>query len=138
MTSTTFYQTLLLAGDRIRVLIGPGGLFGVAAVTVGAAGYVEANQNYWGTEANEIYFATKENDTDRALELQRKGAQLRQLVEGGGRNIYAAFKAAMNVRGLPGGYPRPPLRPLSESHLAELRQGFERLGLSVAEAAAAE
>ena len=133
-----FYNTLVLAGDRIRVLIGPGGLFGVAAVTVGAAGYVEANQNYWGTEANEIYFATKENDTDRALELQRKGVRLRQLVEGGGRNIYAAFKAAMNVRGLPGGYPRPPLRPLGEPHLAELRQGFERLGLSVAEAVAAE
>ena len=133
-----FYRTLVLAGDRIRVLIGPGGLFGVAALTVGAAGYVEGIQNYWGKPANDIYYATMAGDRERALELQRKGLLLRQLVDGGGRNIYAAFKAAMNVRGLPGGYPRPPLRPLGEPHLTELGRGFEELGLSVAYQAAAE
>ena len=133
-----FYETLALAGDRIRVLIGPGGLFGVAALTVGAVGYVEGIQNYWGKEGNDIYYATMEGDMERALKLQKKGLFLRQLIDGNGRNIYCAFKAAMNIRGLPGGYPRPPLRPLGEPHLSELRQGFRDFGLSVAERAAAE
>ena len=133
-----FYETLALAGDRIRVLIGPGGLFGVAALTVGAVGYVEGIQNYWGKDGNDIYYATMEGDLERALKLQKQGLFLRQLIDGGGRNIYAAFKAAMNVRGLPGGYPRPPLQPLGEPHLSELRQGFQAFGLSVAERAAAE
>jgi dihydrodipicolinate synthase/N-acetylneuraminate lyase len=133
-----FYETLALAGDRIRVLIGPGGLFGVAALTVGAVGYVEGIQNYWGKDGNDIYYATMDGDMERALKLQKQGLLLRQLIDGGGRNIYAAFKAAMNVRGLPGGYPRPPLQPLGEPHLSELRQGFREFGLSVAERAAAE
>ena len=133
-----FYETLALAGDRIRVLIDPGGLFGVAALTVGAVGYVEGIQNYWGKDGNDIYYATMEGDMERALKLQKDGLLLRQLIDGGGRNIYAAFKAAMNVRGLPGGYPRPPLQPLGEPHLRELRQGFQAFGLSVAERAAAE
>ena len=121
-----------------RVLIGPGGLFGVAALTVGAVGYVEGIQNYWGKDGNDIYYATMEGDMERALNLQKDGLLLRQLIDGSGRNIYAAFKAAMNIRGLPGGYPRPPLQPLGEPHLSELRQGFREFGLGVAEHAAAE
>jgi len=52
--------------------------------------------------------------------------------------MYSSAKAAMNVLGLPGGYPRPPLRPLAPPHLAELRQGLERLGIKGLEVAAAE
>ena len=52
--------------------------------------------------------------------------------------MYTATKAAMNIRGLPGGYPRLPLRPLGEPHLSELRTGLERLGVTPVEAAAAE
>jgi 4-hydroxy-tetrahydrodipicolinate synthase len=133
-----FYQTYVAAGDRIHVFIGPGGLFGVAALTVGAAGYVEGNQNYWPYDSAEIYHATKRNDLERALELQKKGLAVRQLVEANGRYMYSAAKAAMNVLGLPGGYPRLPLRPLGEPHLSELRAGFERLGITGASAQAAE
>jgi 4-hydroxy-tetrahydrodipicolinate synthase len=133
-----FYQTLEAAGDRIHVFIGPGGLFGVAALTVGAAGYVEGNQNYWPYESTEIYYATKKNDLDRALLLQKKGLAVRQLIEGNGRYMYSAAKAAMNVLGLPGGYPRLPLRPLEEPHLSELGAGFERLGIAASTAKAAQ
>jgi dihydrodipicolinate synthase/N-acetylneuraminate lyase len=50
--------------------------------------------------------------------------------------MYPATKAAMNIRGLPGGYPRLPLKPLGEPHLTELRDGLKRFGASVLEAAA--
>ena len=133
-----FYKTLEAAGDRIHVFVGPGGLFGVAAATVGAAGYVEGHQNYWPFESTQIYHATKRGDTELALRVQKKGLALRQLIEGNGRYMYSSAKAAMNVLGLPGGYPRPPLRPLARPHLDELRKGLERLGIKGLEAAAAE
>lgn len=124
-----FYKTLCVAGDRLHVFVGPGGLFGVAAVTVGAAGYVEGNPNYWPYESADIYHLTKRGELAKALELQRKGVALRDLIEANGRNIYSSGKAAMNVLGLPGGYPRLPLRPLAESHLEELRTGLAEIGI---------
>ena len=128
-----WYKTLELAGDRIRVFIGPASKYGLAAVRMGAPGYVEANANYWGAEAAELYFATVNGDDARALALQAKARNLRDLVDVPGQNIYASFKAAMNLRGLPGGNPRLPLRPLPEAHLARLRDGMAALGLSIAE-----
>ena len=133
-----FYQTYVAAGDRIHVFIGPGGLFGVAALTVGAAGYVEGNQNYWPYECTEIYHATKRGEMARALEVQKKGVALRRLIEANGRYMYSASHAAMNVQGLPGGCPRAPLRPVAEPHLTELREGLEELGICGTKAMAAE
>ena len=133
-----FYQTYVAAGDRIHVFIGPGGLFGVAALTVGAAGYVEGNQNYWPYESTEIYHATRQGDLARALEVQKKGVALRRLIEANGRYMYSAAHAAMNVLGLRGGYPRAPLQPVGEPHLTELREGFEELGINGTRAMAAE
>ncbi len=133
-----FYKTWCVAGDRLHVFVGPGGLFGVAAITVGAAGYVEGNPNYWPDESTEIYHATKRGDLDRALVLQQKGVALRDVIEGEGRNIYAAGKAAMNILGLPGGYPRKPLRPLGEPHTSQIREGLEGLGIGNPAARAAE
>ena len=39
------------------------------------------------------------------------------------------MKAALNLRGLPGGYPRPPLLPLTEAELERVQATLERLGL---------
>jgi 4-hydroxy-tetrahydrodipicolinate synthase len=75
-------------------------------------------------------------DQDRARTLQKKARALDDLMGAGGRNPYAAVKAAMNILGLPGGYPRLPLRPLGEPHLGELRLGLASLGLLASEAAA--
>jgi dihydrodipicolinate synthase/N-acetylneuraminate lyase len=41
----------------------------------------------------------------------------------------ALMKAALNMRGLPGGYPRPPLLPLAEAELERVRATLEELEL---------
>jgi 4-hydroxy-tetrahydrodipicolinate synthase len=41
----------------------------------------------------------------------------------------AVMKAALNLRGLPGGYPRPPYLPLSEAELESVRAVMDELGL---------
>jgi len=69
--------------------------------------------------------------------LQAKGVALTALAIAEGRNLYCSTKAAMNMLGLPGGYPRLPLRPLSAAQSEDLRAGLERLGFDVKPAAAA-
>jgi hypothetical protein len=60
------------------------------------------------------------------------------LIEASGRNIYTGGKAAMMALGLPGGYPRLPLRPYGEPHLTQLREGFAKLGIMPSTAQAAD
>jgi dihydrodipicolinate synthase/N-acetylneuraminate lyase len=132
-----FYRTLEKAGDRIHVFIGPGGFFGAAAQTVGAAGFVEGIPNYW-TGITEVWHAAARGDMVTALARQRKALAVRELIEANGRNIYTGGKAAMNALGLPGGYPRRPLRAYGEPHLTQLREGFAKLGIHGAMAKAAE
>ena len=133
---TNWYRAHLLAGDRIRCFIGPASKYGMSAVRLGAPGYVEANANYWGKPAADLYHLTAAGDLDLARDLQRKARILRDIVDSPNRNIYASFKAAMNLRGLPGGYPRLPLRPLPADEMAKLRRGLESVGVSTIAAVA--
>lgn len=131
-----FYRLQTLVGDRIRVLIGPSTMFGHAALELGAEGWVDTYSNLWPAVTVELYRASKAGDRDRAKELQAIGAEFRRWLSGGDRNMYCAVKAAMNMIGLPGGYPRLPLRPLGEPHLTEIRKGLERFGVPQAPAVA--
>ena len=133
-----FYKTLVVAGDRLHIFLGPASRYGVAATAVGSPGFIEAFPNYWGKGAVELFNAVKNGDMERANALQEKALALREVVEGIGRNLYVGVKGAMQVLGLPGGYPRLPLRPLGEPGLTQLREGLARLGLEADRAEAAE
>jgi 4-hydroxy-tetrahydrodipicolinate synthase len=62
--------------------------------------------------------------------LQALGRRLTDLFTTGGRTLYPATKAAMDMLGFPGGgNPRAPLRPLAGEPLAGLRRGLEQLQL---------
>ena len=130
-----FYETLTLAGDRIHVFLGPIYRYGPAALMHGARGYVNTLGNLWGPECAEMHHAVLAGDMERAMEIQARGRALNNLICGSGRSLYAGLKAAMNIVGLPGGYPRKPLRALGEPHLAELRAGLETLDLAAPAAA---
>ena len=133
----TYYKTLSLAADRILVFTGQLSMYGLAAIETGAVGAVTGATNIWGAESVEFYDACKNRDIDRALVLQKKAVELWDVAMANGRNLYPAIKAGMNLQGLPGGYPRMPLRPLGEKDIDELRRGMERLGFDVRHTAAA-
>jgi 4-hydroxy-tetrahydrodipicolinate synthase len=132
-----FCKTLAVCRDRLHVFVGPAALYGVAATAMGAAGYIDTVPNLWGRESGEFYEAAVARDRDRARIRQDKSIVMRELLNGNGRNYYASLKAAMNLVGLPGGWPRRPLRPLRGAQLAELRAGLEALDFKC-EAVAAE
>jgi dihydrodipicolinate synthase/N-acetylneuraminate lyase len=130
-----FCKTLSLCRDRLRVFVGPAALYGVGAMAMGAAGYIDTVPNLWGRESVAFFDAAAAGDKEKARVLQEKAIVMRELLNANGRNYYAALKAAMNLVGLPGGLPRRPLRSLAPPHLAELRSGLERLDFKCSAAA---
>jgi 4-hydroxy-tetrahydrodipicolinate synthase len=135
MDFNNFYKTLTLVGEDLHVFCGPATLYGVPAMLLGAPGYIDTIPNHWGREAVELHDAAVAMDLPRAQALQAKALALRELVSGNGRNPYAGIKTAMNLRGRPGGYMRPPLRDLGESDRREIEEGLTALGVAYAQPA---
>lgn len=125
-----FYGTMLAVRDRLRVFCGPSSIFGVPAVELGADGTVDCFPNMWSPGGLDLYHAPARGDRARGAELQALGRRLTDLCTSGGRTLYPATKAAMNMMGFPGGgKPRAPLRPLAGPPLAGLRRGLQELGV---------
>jgi 4-hydroxy-tetrahydrodipicolinate synthase len=127
-----FYATLIAVKDRLRVFCGPSSVFGVPAVVLGADGTVDCFPNVWAG-CLDIFHATRAGRSAEAEALQEIGRRMTDLFVTGGRTLYPATKAAMDMQGFPGGgLPRPPLRPLADEPLRGLRQGMAELGVIAA------
>jgi 4-hydroxy-tetrahydrodipicolinate synthase len=124
-----FYSTLLAVRDRLRVFCGPSSIFGVPAVELGADGTIDCFPNMW-PRALDLYHVPLNRNAAEAADLQAMGRRLTDLCTTGGRTLYPATKAAMDMLGYPGGgKPRPPLRPLTGEPLQGLEDGLRELGL---------
>ncbi len=125
-----YYGTYLAVRDRLRVFCGPSSVFGVPAVELGADGTIDCFPNLWRRGGLDLFFAPARGDKAEAARLQEIGRKLTDLFVTGGRTIYPATKAAMDMLGLPGGgKPRPPLRPLRGEPLEGLERGLKALNL---------
>jgi dihydrodipicolinate synthase/N-acetylneuraminate lyase len=133
----TFYATHLAVRDRLRVFCGPSSVFGVPAVLLGADGVIDCFPNVWAPGGLDLYYAARDGRLEEAERLQAIGRRLTDLFTSGGRTLYPATKAAMDLLGhAGGGAPRPPLRPLAGEPLEGLRRGLVELGLLDASGAA--
>lgn len=124
-----FLQLQGLVSDRIRVMIGPSTMFGAAAVMHGCDGWVDTYSNIWPEMTVALYRTAKAGDINGATALQQTAANFRRFLSQSDWNMYCAVKAAMNAVGLPGGYPRPPLRPLGEPHVSAIAKGMKTFGV---------
>lgn len=131
------HRTLMAVRSRLRVFCGPSTVYGVAAVAAGADGFIDCFPNVWRPGGLELFHAAKRGDLARAQELQELGIRLTSLFTTGGCTLYSATKAGMELLGLPGGVPRPPLAPTTPEGIAHLRRGLIELGLMEAPAARA-
>ncbi len=124
-----FYATMIAVKDRLRVFCGPSSVFGAPAVSLGADGTVDCFPNVW-SGCLDIYHATKAGKTKKAEELQETGRRMTDLFISGGRTLYPATKAAMDMQGFAGGgRPRAPLQPLKGEPLKGLKRGMVELGV---------
>ena len=124
-----FYATLVMVKDNIRVFCGPSSLYGAPAVSLGADGTIDCFPNIWAPGGMDLYYSTLEGRTAESQNLQATGQKLTELFTSGGRSLYPATKAAMDLLGYFGGNPRSPLMPLKGQVLKELQNGLVTLGI---------
>ena len=113
-------------GPDFQMLAGSAG-FLLPALSIGAVGGVAALANVAPGTCIELYRAFQQGEIQRARDVQVRIVGLNNLVtrEGG----VPALKAALDMVGLVGGMPRPPLLPISADMRKVLHAALSELGL---------
>jgi 4-hydroxy-2-oxoglutarate aldolase len=109
-----------------QVLVGSGStLYG--SLEIGAVGGVLGVGNLMPGETAELVSAHQEGRAQAAGKLQERVGPVHKAIVGD--MGVPGIKVAMDLMGLRGGNPRPPMLPLAEKRRAELRQVLEAAGL---------
>ncbi len=98
-----------------------------ASLLMGAKGAVAATSTAFPEPVVEIYESLKAGDRNKALKAQERVAKLRAVLRT--YTPIAAYKKALEFRGIQAGPPRLPLRPLTQEETKKLRGQLEELGL---------
>ena len=117
-------------GDRLRVFAGYPALRGLPAVSMGVDGFISvADTQVMGREGVDLFTFAREGKIAQARTIQYRCIRLIDALNQVNGTFPAPLKAAMNLVGRPGGYPRDPIRPLSADQQQVLRHTLEELGL---------
>lgn len=131
-----FEQTVAACGDSLRVFTGHSAVRGMAAVMAGGVGFVSSlDSQVAGREGISLFELTRKGNYDAARRVQMRTLALNTRLAGVGTGA-ATMKAAMNMLGRPGGYPRRPLLELTEAEAEKVRRVLDDLGLLSAAKAA--
>lgn len=109
-----------------QVLAGSAGFY-LAVLAVGGVGAVAALANVGAEAMDSLHQAYREGRHEAAASIQARLQPINAAVTS--RFGVAGLKAAMDLLGMYGGPPRRPLRPLSESDRAAVRQALVRAQL---------
>lgn len=112
--------------EGFQVLVGNGAML-YGALEVGAVGGILAVANVAPDAATALVQAFQNGRPAEAGKLQERVGPLHKDIVGG--MGIGGLKAALDMLGHRGGEPRPPLRPLPEKRVDELREALRRGGL---------
>ena len=116
-------ETIRLVGDKISVLAGTADLT-LPTLKIGGKGAVIAVANVFPRICLDLYKAFKHGELEKAEKLQKQITRINEvLVKKHGQ--LSAIKEAINILGLPAGYPRRPSLPLEESERKEIKNFIE-------------
>lgn len=101
-----------LVGDKISVLAGTADVT-LPTLMLGGKGAVIAVANVIPKMCNSLYEAFKKGNYEEASKLQQYISYINEVLIKR-YNQLSAIKAALNLLGMPGGYPRRPALPLEE------------------------
>lgn len=123
-------ETVRLAGDKLLIFAGHSVIRGFPSVAMGCDGFISSVEpQVMGREAIDLYRLAAANKVDEVRKLQYRCVALDEAIHGGVGTFPASLKAAMNLRGRPGGYAREPLLPLTDDEQAKLKKVLGGLGL---------
>ncbi len=116
-------------GERMLIFAGNSADRGLPAAALGADGFVSSVETQaLGTEAIALWRLSIDGDIAAARTVQRKCSRVKKFLGAFGTEP-AALKVAMNHTGRPGGYPRPPILPLSAEEAAQVEAFMDELTL---------
>ncbi len=121
-----FAQYLQVSPREFILFVGSGPVF-LPALSLGARGGILAFANCAPEACLDLYSLFREGKLDEAREQQLKLLPAMQAVTT--RFGIGGLKAAMDMVGHTGGWPRPPLLPPSDEERLEIRRAFEQAGL---------
>jgi 4-hydroxy-tetrahydrodipicolinate synthase len=121
-------ETIRAVGDRLAMFCGleP---YALPLIERGAIGIVAMAPNIMGRKAVALYTHAVAGQWLEAFKVERVIDRLYTAFYSGGYGAYVVIKECMNLVGRPGGWPRPPLLPMTENDRKELRRLLEELGL---------
>lgn len=119
-------ETMRLVPEGFSVMVGNGGIV-YPALAMGATGAILGVACAAPRACVELYEATKGGDHSRARELQNRIAPLSYIVTAG--LSVPALKAAMDMLGFEGSFPRAPLGALRSSDKEKVRTVIRKTGL---------
>jgi len=126
---TVLEQTVAACGDRISVFTGHSAKRGLASVLAGAVGFVSSlDSHVLGREGISLFERSVAGDYDAARAVQMRTLALDRGMAGLGSGP-SVMKAAMNMLGRPGGFPRRPLLEASAAEKEGIRRVLDGLGL---------
>lgn len=117
--------------DRISVLAGYASALGLAAISEGAAGFVDSTTPVVGRLSRRFFDAAVAGDFETARTLEGVMATLKFFDCG---TFPATVKVALDLIGRPGGPPREPIAPLTEDQRARIHTMLANAGLLPADA----
>jgi dihydrodipicolinate synthase/N-acetylneuraminate lyase len=122
-------ETVRLCRKKIKVFAGHSVTRGLPCAIMGVDGFVSSVESQiMGQDAIRLFKLAQTGDLSAARELQYRLIHLDNAVHGIG-TFPAALKAAMNLVGRPGGYPRPPILPLTDKEEDKLKVALKEIGL---------
>ncbi|MEM2954140.1 MAG: 4-hydroxy-tetrahydrodipicolinate synthase [Candidatus Bathyarchaeia archaeon] len=121
----TITETIRLTSNKIAVLAGTADVV-LPTLVLGGKGAVIAVANAYPKLCASLYKAYKEGDVKKAAKLQRTITYINDVLVRR-YNQLSAIKEAMQLLGLPAGYPRKPALPLGEAEKAEIKSLLKRL-----------
>jgi 4-hydroxy-tetrahydrodipicolinate synthase len=114
----TISETIRLVGEKISVLAGTADVV-LPTLIIGGSGAVIAVANVFPKICSNLYEAFKKGNYEEASKLQQSIAYINEVLVKR-HNQLSAIKEALNIQGLPGGYPRRPALPLNEKEKKEI------------------
>jgi 4-hydroxy-tetrahydrodipicolinate synthase len=118
-------ETIRLIGGRISVLAGTGDVV-LPVLMLGGSGAVVAVANAFPRLCSRLYEAFSKHDFEEAGRLQRQMSFANEVLVKR-HNQLSAIKAALNLQGLPGGYPRKPALPLDDEETRDIENLLETM-----------
>ena len=123
---SVFAEYLRQSPPEFQLFAGSGPVF-LPALALGARGGILALANCAPEACLAVYALFQEKELDEAVEQQLKLLPAIEAVTS--RFGIGGLKAAMDMVGYRGGWPRPPLLPPTEEERGEIRHALERSGL---------